>query len=101
VKFKIGDSVIVTAGKDKSKVGKIERVYPKLYKVLVAGVNIYKRHKKSTGKTLQGGIIDITKPLPVANVALVCPKCNLPTRVGYRIEGKEKLRVCKKCKQAI
>lgn len=101
MKVKTGDQVVVLVGRDKGSKGKIEKVFPKLDKVLVSGVNIHKRHKKAAGKTLQGGIIDITKPLTVSNVALVCPKCNLPTKVGFKLENKDKKRICKKCKQVI
>lgn len=101
MKIKTGDEVVVLLGKDKGKKGNIERVFPHLKKVLVSGVNIYKRHKKPQGRTLQGGIIDITKPISTSNVALVCPKCKLPTKVGYKSEGEAKKRICKKCKQVV
>ena len=101
MKVKTGDEVIVLLGKDKGKKGRIERVFPKINKVLVSGVNIYKRHKKPQGKTLQGGIIDITKPISTSSVALVCPKCNLPTKIGFKLENKDKKRICKKCRQII
>jgi large subunit ribosomal protein L24 len=101
MKVKTGDEVVVLLGKDKGKKGNIERVFPKFNKVLVSGVNIYKRHKKPQGRTLQGGIIDITKPVSTSSVALVCPKCNLPTKVGFKLENKDKKRICKKCKQVI
>jgi len=100
MKFKKGDEVIVTLGKDRGKRGKIEAVFPKKQEVLVSGVNIYKRHLKPRGEGKPGGIIDITKPLSVAKIALICPKCGKPTRVGYQLETKEKaakLRICRKC----
>ncbi len=99
--FKIGDTVLVTAGKDKGKSGKIERVLPKESKVVVAGLNMYKRNQKSAGTNKPGGILDIVKPLPVGNIAFTCPKCKLTTRIGYVIAGKEKNRVCKKCGQVV
>lgn len=101
MKLKKGDEVIVTRGKDSGKRGKIERVFPKLGKVLVAGANIYKRHLKPRGQGKPGGIIDITKPLPVSNVALVCSHCGLKTRVGYNLINQEKKRICRKCKEEI
>lgn len=97
MKLKKGDEVSITAGKDRGKRGKIEAVFPKRQAVLVAGVNIYKRHLKPRGPDKPGGIIDITKPLNLAKVALVCPKCARPTRIGYQRKGVEKLRFCKKC----
>lgn len=101
MKLKKGDEIIVTAGKDRGKKGKIEKVFPRQNKVLVAGINIYKRHLKPRGQGKPGGIIDITKPLPLGNVALICPKCGQKTRVGYEIRTKVKVRICKKCKETI
>ncbi len=100
-KFKVGDEILVTAGKDKGKKGKIERILPKDAKIVVAGVNMYKRNMKGSSKVRQSGIIDIVKPISVGNVAIVCPKCKLPTRIGYVIKSNEKNRVCKKCDQIL
>ncbi len=101
MKFKKQDEVIVRTGKDKGKTGKIERVLPKLNAVVITGINQFKRHTKSQGQNKPGGIINITKPLSVANIALVCPKCKQVTRIGYTMENEEKKRTCKKCKQII
>lgn len=99
MKFKKGDEVLVTIGKDRGKKGKIEAVIPKEQAVLVSGVNIYKRHLKPRGERKPGGIIDLPKPLSVAKIALICPKCGKQTRVGYQAEEKSsKLRICRKCK---
>lgn len=102
MKIKKQDKVLVTAGKDKGKTTTVERVFPKEGKVLLVGANLYKKHLKPRGEGKPGGIVEIPRPLPVANVALICPKCNQPTRVGYQIttEG-EKLRICQKCKSLI
>lgn len=101
MKIKKNDAVLVTSGKDKGKRGKVDKLFPKSHKVLVTGVNIFKKHVKPRGKDQPGSIIDLVKPLPVANVALVCPKCNQATRVGYKFEEGEKVRFCKKCSQNI
>ena len=101
MKIRSGDQVAVLKGKDKGKRGKVEKVFPKRSMVLVSGVNIYKKHKKPAGKTLQGGVIDISKPLPAGSIALVCPKCSLPTKVSYKVGEKVKERICKKCNQII
>lgn len=100
MKLKKGDEVKVIRGKDKGKTGKIEKVISKT-KVLVEDVNQYKRHLKRRSEKQQSQIITITKPLPIYNVSLICPTCKLPTRVGFRIEGKEKIRICKRCGKAI
>ena len=101
MKLRVGDEILVTAGKDKGKKGKIDKVLPTVSKVAVAGINMYKRNSKGSGKVKQAGIIDIVRPISVANVALVCPKCKLATRVGYTLKGDKKGRVCKKCEQII
>ncbi|MDP2649578.1 MAG: 50S ribosomal protein L24 [bacterium] len=100
-KFRKGDEVKVVVGKDKGKTGKIEKIFPKLGKVLVSGVNQFKRHLKAKSQTQKSEIITITKPLTVSNLALVCPKCHLTTRVGFLLEENKKNRICKKCKQII
>lgn len=96
-----GDSVKVVAGKDKGKIGKILKVYDGLQKVLVENVNQYKRHLKKRVQSEQSQIVTLTKPLSLANVALICPKCNKVTRVGYKIEKGKKERICKKCAKVI
>jgi large subunit ribosomal protein L24 len=98
VKLKKGDNIIVTAGKDKGKKGKIEKIFPKEDKVGIPGVNMYKRHMKAKSQSEPASIIDLVKPLNVANVALICPKCQSQTRIGYSIHNKEKTRICLKCK---
>ena len=102
MKLKKSDQVVVTVGKDKGQKGKVEKIFPKLDRVLIPGVNVYKRHLKPRGEKQPGGIVDVTKPLPVSNLALICPKCKLPTRVGYQIDKKgEKHRQCRKCQALI
>ncbi|MDP3998808.1 MAG: 50S ribosomal protein L24 [bacterium] len=101
MKLKKGDEVMVTRGKDAGKKGKIEKVFPKIGKVLVAGVNVYKRHLKPRGQGKPGGIIDIVKPLPVANVSIICSRCGQRTRIGYLKTEKDKRRICRKCEAEI
>ena len=98
LKIKKGDRVRVLTGKDRGKDGNVTRVLPAAGKVIVDGVNVAKKHQRATKATMQGGIIDKDMPLPVANVALLCPACGKATRVGYKIDGDgTKVRVCKKC----
>ena len=101
MKLKKGDEIIVTLGKDKGRRGKIERVDSKNDTVLVLGLNVYKRHLKKRDEKNQGGIVEFPRPLSLGKVALVCPKCKKPTRVGYIVTEKEKQRICRKCKQMI
>lgn len=96
-----GDTVKVVAGKDSGKTGKVEHVFSKEGKVVVEGVNQYKRHIKGRMQGQKSEIITITKGLPVANVVLVCPNCKKETRVGYKVLKNGKSRVCKKCNKEI
>jgi large subunit ribosomal protein L24 len=111
LRIKKGDEVMVIAGKDKGKTGKILHAYPKTNKILVEGVNIVIKHQKARqsgrpGRTgaqqlQEGGRIEKPAPLFAPKVMLVCPQCHRPTRIGYAFhEGEEKLshrkyRVCK------
>lgn len=99
-KIKKGDKVKILLGKDRGKEEKVEKVYDKKGKVLILGVNVYKRHVKKQGQ-VEGGILDIPKPIDISNVALICPSCKKPTRVGFKMTKEGKLRVCKKCHKEI
>jgi large subunit ribosomal protein L24 len=102
LKIKKGDRVRVLTGKDRGKEGQVAYAFPAEGKLLVDGINVAKKHQKPTRTTTQGGIIDKDMPIPVANVALVCPSCGKATRVGYRVEPDgSKYRVCKKCESDI
>lgn len=101
MKIKKGDSIKIIKGKDKGKEGKVEKVLPKFGKVLIANMNLYKRHLKARSESQPSEIVTLTKPLSEENVILVCPKCHKTTRVGYKIEKNKKLRICKKCKSEI
>ena len=96
MRIRKGDRVQVLSGKDRGKTGEVIRALPKENKVLVAGVNIAKRHTRPVRATMQGGIIDKDMPLPVSAVAIICPKDG-PTRVRFDVSGDEKVRVCAKC----
>jgi len=100
IKIKKGDKVRILLGKDRGKEGTVEYVMGKKGKVFVGGVNIYKRHVKKMGN-IEGGIIDIPKPVNISNVALICPNCKKVTRVGYKVEKTGKVRICKKCKKEV
>ena len=105
LKFKLGDTVRITIGKDKGRDGKIERLFPKKELVIVPGLNMYKKHVKgvegATGQGQKGGIYDLPRPLPFGKIALICPKCKKITRVGFKDYKNEKVRFCKKCKREI
>ena len=97
-KFKIhkDDTVQVIAGKDKGKRGTVIRILPKKDAVIVSGVNIVKKAMRKKSQQDQGGIAEIEAPLNISNVAIVCKKCG-PTKIGYKIDGDKKVRVCRKC----
>jgi large subunit ribosomal protein L24 len=96
MKIKKGDTVIVTTGKDRGKSGTVLRAFPKDMKVIVEGLNMVKKHQKGSKSGSRGQIVEISMPLPVANVSLKDPKGGKPTRVGYKIEGGKKVRIAKK-----
>jgi large subunit ribosomal protein L24 len=67
----------------------------------VEGVNIVKRHRRPKREKEKGQIVEVSKPIDVSNVKLICPKCSQPSRIGYRLTEKGKYRICKKCNQEI
>jgi large subunit ribosomal protein L24 len=97
-KFKLGDQVLITAGKDKGKSGEIVRILNKADKVVVKGMNIYKRHRKPTQQQ-PGGIIELERPLSTASIMLV--EGGKPVRVGLKREKSGVKRVSKKTKKII
>lgn len=101
MKLKKGDTVKVIKGKDKGKSGKIEKVFPKEKKVLIANVNLFKRHMKARSQKQPSEIVTLTKPLAQSNVAFICPKCSKLSRIGYKLEKGVKSRVCTNCKSEI
>lgn len=99
MKIKKGDTVAMLAGKDSGKKGVVERTIPARLRVVVAGLNTVKRHKKPRKQGEKGQIIDMPSSVDISNVALVCPSCAKIARVGYTVDEKtkKKNRFCKKC----
>ena len=95
------DTVLVRRGKDRGKTGKIIRVLPTEHRVVVAGMNLVKKHAKPTPKAPHGGIISFESPLASANVVLICPTCSKPTRTGRQVTKTGSVRICKRCGAAI
>ncbi|MGD9504468.1 MAG: 50S ribosomal protein L24 [Syntrophobacteraceae bacterium] len=103
-KFRIkkNDTVMVIAGKEKGKSGKVVRIIPKHDRVVVEKLNMIKRHMKPGAQNRQGGILEREAPIHISNLMLVCTKCTDPTRVGYKIlEDGKKVRICKECGEII
>lgn len=97
IRLRKGDNVVVLAGKQKGKTGKVVAVHPKDNKVTVEGINIVKKHVKPNQQHPQGGIIELTKPVFVSKVAIVEPTSKKPSRIGYQIDAEgNKTRVFKK-----
>jgi len=100
-----GDTVEVISGNDRGLRRTVQRVLPGENRVVVAGVNIVKKHQppmRAGRREVQPGIIEFEAPIDLSNVMLVCPQCNQRTRVGFtRREDGRKVRVCKKCGEII
>lgn len=100
--LKKNDTVVVLAGKDKGKKGRVLNVDRDTAKVIVEKVNVIKKHMKPSRTHQQGGIIERESTLDRSNVMLVCPKCSKPTRIATAVyAGDKKSRTCKKCKEVI
>ncbi|MDE1150902.1 MAG: 50S ribosomal protein L24 [Micavibrio sp.] len=101
-KFKIkkGDKVVVLTGKDKGKTGEVKQILTEERKVIVGGVNEQTKHRKPS-QTSAGGLDKIEAPIHVSNVAIVDPKTNKATRVGYKTVGDRKVRVARGSGEAI
>ena len=101
--IKKNDNVVVIAGRDRGKRGRVLRVVPVKGRVIVEGVNFIKRHTRpNPQKNVKGGIVEREAALSVSNVQLVCPECSAPTRVGRQQLGDgRRVRVCRKCKGVV
>jgi large subunit ribosomal protein L24 len=104
VDIKKDDNVIVMAGKDRGKTGRVIHVQPSEGRVMVDGVARAKKATRTSGKRSsggqqlqQGGIIDTELFIDISNVQILCGSCGQPTRVGHRVEGATKVRICRKC----
>lgn len=102
-RIKKEDKVMIMAGKDKGKIGKVLKVLSKSDRVLVEKVNMIKRHTKGNPyQQKPGGIVEKEAPIALSNVQVLCSSCANPTRVGYRItEDGKKVRICKKCNEML
>lgn len=101
-KFKLrkDDLVQVIAGKDRGKQGKIVRIDRDKGRAIVAGINMVKKAMRKRSQNDRGGIVEIEAPLQLSNLMVVCKKCG-PTRIGYKITGEDKARVCRRCGEAL
>ncbi|WP_316355005.1 50S ribosomal protein L24 [Candidatus Trichorickettsia mobilis] len=101
LKIRKGDSVVVIAGKDKGKQGKVLKIFPKDNKAIVAGINIVKKHTKPT-QLSEGGIIAKELPINISNVSHIDPKTNLPTKIAIKVlQDGSKVRIAKRSGETI
>lgn len=101
MKIKKNDTILIKIGKDTGKKGKISKVFPKLGKITITGLNKYKKNIKPSKKHPHGGIVDIDAPIRAENVLLICPNCSKSTKVKYKILNNIKTRICAKCAQSL
>jgi large subunit ribosomal protein L24 len=99
--IKKNDKIIIQKGKDRLKTAKVSSVFPKSNKIVVTGLNKYKKHIKPSKANPQGGIVDISLPIDASNVLVVCPSCSKSTKIKYRINDNSKTRICARCSQSI
>jgi len=102
MKIRKDDTVVIIAGKDRGKKGKIRRAFPDEGRVIVEGLNMIKRHSRARRAARQAGIIELEAPIHVSNVMLVCEKCGKPTRIGFRfLDDGKRVRICSSCREVI
>jgi large subunit ribosomal protein L24 len=108
VDIKKDDMVRVITGKDRGKEGRVVRVLPDRGRVMVDGVALAKKHMRASGKRStggqqlqQGGIIDAEMFVDISNVQIVCKTCDKPTRIGHRVDGDQKVRICRRCESVL
>ena len=100
LKVKKGDQVVVITGREKGKRGEILKVLREENRVIVQGVNMAQRHQKQSMQQ-EGGIVQKELAIHVSNVALIDPKTDKPTRVGYKMDGERKVRVARRSGEAL
>ena len=109
MKIKKGDIVLIILGKDRGKTGKVLDSFPREGKILVEGINLRKKHMKPKREGEKGQIVELSLPISVSKVKIICPRCQKPTRTGYVLKEdslssskeKKKYRLCKKCGKEI
>lgn len=97
MKIKKGDNVLVIAGKDRGRKGKVIRALPKEAKVVIEGMNLQKKHVRPKKQGEKGQVISMPSAVSVSTVKIVCTKCGKAVRAGYKVENGKKSRVCKNC----
>jgi large subunit ribosomal protein L24 len=101
MKIRKDDTVLVASGKDRGKKGKVLKVFPKTSKILVEGVNLRKKHQRAKKEGEKGQVVSLPSLIDASSVRLICSRCGKPSRIGYKMVDKNKVRICKKCNQEI
>jgi large subunit ribosomal protein L24 len=102
VQIRKNDSVMVIAGKERGKTGKVLRVLPEKNALIIERISIVKRHTKPRGPQQTGGIVEKEAPINVSNVMMMCDKCNAPVRIGHKdLADGRKIRICRRCNEAL
>ena len=101
MRIKKGDTVQIITGKDRGKSGKVMRVNPQQERVIVEGLNLYKKHVKPRRQGEKGQVVEVPRPIHASNVLPWCGSCRKGVRVGMRGEGSSRTRYCKSCNTAI
>jgi large subunit ribosomal protein L24 len=99
--IKKGDNVIVIAGKERGKQGKVARLLPDENRIIVEGMNMIKKHRRPRKAGEKGQLIEIASPLNISNVQLYCESCKKGVRLGSKDDKGKKVRICVSCKKAI
>lgn len=97
MRIKKGDQVKILNGKDRGKTGKVLNAFPQEEKVTIEGLNLVKKRVRPKRQGQKGETVNVPRPIAASRVALICKSCGKAVRAGFRMEGKEKVRVCKKC----
>jgi large subunit ribosomal protein L24 len=101
MKLKKGDQIKMMVGKDAGKTGKILAAMPTEERIMVEGINMFKKRSRPKKQGETGQTVEVPRPFPASRAQLICASCKSPTRIGARAEGNAKVRYCKKCKATI
>jgi large subunit ribosomal protein L24 len=103
MKFRIkkGDTVVMRRGTDRGKSGKVLHVDLRAGRVVVEGLNVVKKHVRPKRQGEKGEQVSVPRPVPLGAVALYCGHCNRPTRIGMKVDGEQRTRVCRRCENTL
>ncbi|MEK7162834.1 MAG: 50S ribosomal protein L24 [Patescibacteria group bacterium] len=101
MKIKKNDTIKIIAGKDRGKSGKVLKVFLEKNKILIEGLNLYKKHVRPKKQGEKGQLVSVPRPINISNVMLICSSCGKTSRISYRFDVEKKIRICKKCGASI